>query len=273
MIRQGQEEIYALLPVYLVLDSSASMSGEPFRAALSFVPELLSVMDNYPVIRDKVRLEIITFDESARVAAPLSDKENLIEWYNSNQHMQAEGISTNYTNVFKLLKKQIGRGVEAVTSEKVNDTFYKTYRPAVFFITDGDPNCDNESSIEQAFNELTSENFIDHKGRNIRPNIFVVGVGKATKEKLEKYGAGRYKRSEYTAPNANAVLVKTIRDGVAFTPEKVLKSIIPKLVASIIYSTNNAKNSSDLEDPLGDAENIFGEDGFDFDFDNFGLDS
>ncbi len=32
----SQEGTYALLPLYLVLDSSASMNGEPFRDSLSF---------------------------------------------------------------------------------------------------------------------------------------------------------------------------------------------------------------------------------------------
>ena len=192
MLRDVNEGNYALLPLYLVLDSSASMNGEPFKAALNFVPKLLEAMVENPVVADKVRLEVITFDSTARVAATLSDKSDLDNWYKNNKDMQADGNSTNYTNVFRLIKQEVERGVEAVTSEKINGEFYKTYRPAVFFITDGDPVGDNEVSITQAFNELTSEEFKDSKGRKIRPNIFVVGVGDATKEKLEKYGASRY---------------------------------------------------------------------------------
>lgn len=271
----SQEGTYALLPLYLVLDSSASMNGEPFKAALSFVPKLLEAMQDNPTVADKVRLEVITFDSTARVAATLSDKNDLENWYLSNKDMQAEGSSTNYTNVFKLLKQEVERGVATITSEKINGEFYKTYRPAVFFITDGDPVGDNETAIAQAFNDLTDENFIDSKGRQIRPNIFVVGVGDATKEKLEKYGASRYKRSEYTIHNSEAVLVRTIRDGVDFTPASVLSSVVPKLVSSIISSTNtggsSASHSGDLEDPLGDVEDLFGLDGDDieFDYDDF----
>lgn len=273
MLRDVNEGNYALLPLYLVLDSSASMYGEPFAAALNFVPKLLEAMVENPVVADKVRLEVITFDSIARVAATLSDKSDLENWYENNKDMQADGDSTNYTNVFRLIKQEVERGVEAVTSEKINGEFYKTYRPAVFFITDGDPVGDNEVSITQAFNELTSEEFKDSKGRKIRPNIFVVGVGDATKEKLEKYGASRYKHTEYTVHNSDAVLVRTTRDGVDFTPARVLSNIVPKLVSSIISSTNVGTgmliSKDDLEDPLANVDDLFGTEDLEFDFDDF----
>ena len=56
MLRDVNEGNYALLPLYLVLDSSASMNGEPFKAALNFVPKLLEAMVENPVVADKVRL-------------------------------------------------------------------------------------------------------------------------------------------------------------------------------------------------------------------------
>ena len=58
MLRDVNEGNYALLPLYLVLDSSASMYGEPFAAALNFVPKLLEAMVENPVVADKVRLEV-----------------------------------------------------------------------------------------------------------------------------------------------------------------------------------------------------------------------
>lgn len=270
-----QEGTFALLPLYLVLDSSASMNGEPFKAALSFVPQLLEAMQDNPTVADKVRLGVITFDSTARVAATLSDKNDLENWYLNNKDMQAEGNSTNYTNAFKLIKQEVERGVATITSEKINGEYYKTYRPAVFFVTDGDPVGDNETTITQAFNDLTDENFKDSNGRKIRPNIFVVGVGDATKEKLEKYGASRYKRSEYTIHNSDAVLVRTIRDGVDFTPASVLSNLVPKLVASIISSTNtggsNVNDPDDAWDPVGGIEDLFGIGGDDVElnFDDF----
>lgn len=267
-----QEGNFALLPIYLVLDSSASMNGEPFKAAFAFVPKLLEAMALNPVVGDKVRLEVITFDSNARVVATLSDKEDLKRWYDSNRNLQAEGNSTNYTNVFTLLNQEIKKGVDLLTSEKIEGVFYRVYRPTVFFITDGDPVGDNYATISDAYNQLTSEDFVDSKGRKIRPNIFVVGVGEATREKLEKYGASRYKRSEYTVGNADAVLVRTMRDGVDFTPSSVLENLIPNLISSIISSvntTNTGNNKDDLEDPISQMDDLFGEEldeEFDFDF-------
>ncbi len=56
-------------------------------------------MQENPTVADKVRLAVITFDATAREAATLSDKSDLENWYLNNKDMQAEGSSTNYTNV------------------------------------------------------------------------------------------------------------------------------------------------------------------------------
>ena len=66
MSSQGSK--YALLPLYLVLDTSYSMQeGGKFSAALSFLPKLLSAMTESSSLNDKIRVEVLTFDEDARV--------------------------------------------------------------------------------------------------------------------------------------------------------------------------------------------------------------
>lgn len=270
---------YVLLPVYLVLDTSASMTGEPFKAAFNFIPRLISAMNKSTAVADRVRLGVITFDQTARVVATLSGKKELEDWYKINKNIRTDGVSTIFSKVFELIKTEVAKGVENIRSQKIGGVYYKSFRPAVFFITDGDPVNDSEVAINEAYTELTS--LVDEDGRDIRPNIFMIGVGAATKEKLEKYGASRYKHIEYTVHNANAVLVRTIKDGLEFTPEAVLDSVIPKLISSIISSTNTAgiannSDDPDLQDPLGEADNLFDADddeSFVFDDDDgFGFD-
>ena len=73
--------------------------------------------------------------------------------------------------------------------------------------------------------------------------------------------------------NSDAVLVRTTRDGVDFTPARVLSNIVPKLVSSIISSTNVGTgmliSKDDLEDPLANVDDLFGTEDLEFDFDDF----
>ena len=61
------------LPVYLVLDTSGSMSGEPIEAVKNGVQVLVSTLRQDPYALETVYLSIITFDSSARQLVPLTE--------------------------------------------------------------------------------------------------------------------------------------------------------------------------------------------------------
>jgi len=246
---------YALLPVYLVLDTSYSMQDEDgrFNAALSFLPKLLSAMTDSASLSDKIRVEVITFDEEARVDLALGGLNEVEEWIirNKKNPIVPDGDSTYYGKAFEKLASQIQVGVRQIQAEKVGEDSYKAYRPVVFFITDGEPN-DEQSSRNKAFDKLTNQNF------EYRPNIICVGVGDATHEDLLSYGAGAYNSPTGSYITGNEKLVIVPRDGAL--PSQALGAIVPALVASIVQSFGNAANMGDISgvpDLFGPQDDIF----------------
>lgn len=246
---------YALLPVYLVLDTSYSMQDEDgrFNAALSFLPKLLSTMTASAALSDKIRVEVITFDEEARVDLALGGLNEVEEWIirNRKNPIIPDGDCTCYGKAFEKLASEIQIGVRQIQSEKVGDDSYKAYRPVVFFITDGEPN-DEVSERNKSFEKLTNKNF------EYRPNIICVGVGEAKPEDLLEYGAGAYNSPTGSYITGNEKLVIVPRDGAL--PAQALGAIVPALVASIVQSISKASNMSEtsgVPDIFGPQDDIF----------------
>lgn len=61
------------LPVYLLLDTSGSMHGEPIEAVKNGVQTLLTTLKQDPYALETAYVSVITFDSSARQAVPLTD--------------------------------------------------------------------------------------------------------------------------------------------------------------------------------------------------------
>ncbi|MEQ1531565.1 MAG: VWA domain-containing protein, partial [Methylococcales bacterium] len=61
------------LPVYLLLDTSGSMSGEPIEAAKNGVQVLVSTLRQDPYALETAYLSVITFDSSAKQVCPLTE--------------------------------------------------------------------------------------------------------------------------------------------------------------------------------------------------------
>lgn len=243
----------AYLPVYLVLDASPSMWGAPLKEALSFLPQLLDVMETDAVIEDKLRVEVITFGQTAKVEFPLGNGKELRTWLKSGkpQTILPRERWTWYGAAFGKLKERIEGGVKKLQANK-----YKVYRPAVFFITDGQPK-DNPDVRKPAYEALTSPQF------EYRPNIICVGVGDASLKSLAPYGTGRYKMSSYTPGNKYLALVA--KKNVASA--EALRAIVKTLVSSVVTSLHvgdtvidGADQNQDIPDVIGNNDNLF--DGF-----------
>ena len=61
------------LPVYLLLDTSGSMFGEPIEAVKNGVQMLLSTLRSDPYALETAYLSIITFDSKAEQIVPLTE--------------------------------------------------------------------------------------------------------------------------------------------------------------------------------------------------------
>ena len=119
------------LPVYLLLDTSGSMMGEPIEAVKNGVEILVSSLRQDPYALETAHLSIISFDTNAKQIVPLTE----IAMFNSPQ-LQATG-TTQLGEALALLAEKIEQEVQKTTPEVRGD-----WKPLVFIMTDGVPTDD-----------------------------------------------------------------------------------------------------------------------------------
>lgn len=116
------------LPVYLLLDCSGSMMGEPIEAVRQGVKALLSELRGDPQALETAYLSVITFDSSARQTTPLTELLLFKE-----PQINASG-ATALGGALEVLIDCINNEVRKTTETQKGD-----WRPLVFIITDGSP--------------------------------------------------------------------------------------------------------------------------------------
>ena len=119
------------LPVYLLLDTSGSMTGEPIEAVKNGVETLLSTLRQDPYALETAFVSVITFDSTARQVVPLTDLLNF-----KTPDLVASG-TTALGDALSLAASSIGNEVQKTTAETKGD-----WRPLVFIMTDGSPTDD-----------------------------------------------------------------------------------------------------------------------------------
>lgn len=116
------------LPVYLLLDTSGSMHGEPIAAVDNGVQVLLSTLRLDPYALETAFLSIITFDSSAKQIVPLTELSSF-----QQPSIQASGC-TALGEALSLLASKINSEITKTTPEVKGD-----WKPLVFIMTDGGP--------------------------------------------------------------------------------------------------------------------------------------
>ncbi|TAJ09369.1 VWA domain-containing protein [Marinilabiliaceae bacterium JC017] len=126
------------LPVYLVLDVSASMTGEPIEAVKNGMKTLVAALRQDPYALETANLSVLTFNHEAKQEVPLTELSLFQE-----PVIKASG-QTGLGAVLLLLSERIDREVNKSTAEQKGD-----WRPLVFLMTDGLPTDDWRSGLQQ----------------------------------------------------------------------------------------------------------------------------
>jgi uncharacterized protein YegL len=126
------------LPVYLLLDTSGSMMGEPIEAVRNGVQVMISSLRQNPQAIETAFLSIITFDSIARQIVPLTDLASF-----QIPDIKATG-TTSMGEALQLVSTCIDNEVTKTTSESKGD-----WKPLVFIMTDGIPTDNLQTGIDE----------------------------------------------------------------------------------------------------------------------------
>lgn len=126
------------LPVYLLLDTSGSMYGEPIEAVKNGVQVLVSTLRQDPYALETAYLSIITFDSTAKQATPLTELSAF-----QQPNIDANGC-TALGEALTLLANCVDREVTKTTAEVKGD-----WKPLVFIMTDGEPTDDLNKGLTE----------------------------------------------------------------------------------------------------------------------------
>ena len=132
------------LPVYLVLDVSGSMSGEPIESVKNAVDGLVSALRQDPQSLETVFLSVITFSDDAEQLIPLTE----LPAFQTPSLVQGGG--TFFGKALSLLAQRIQAEVVKSTREQKGD-----WRPMVVFMTDGQAS-DSDNEVQAGLQEFKS---------------------------------------------------------------------------------------------------------------------
>jgi uncharacterized protein YegL len=116
------------LPVYLLLDCSGSMHGDPIEAIKMGLRQLRADLQSDPQALESVWLSVITFESSAKQVVPLTEIGAFQE-----PKLEASG-TTALGDALRLLLSCLDREVRKTTATQKGD-----WKPLIFIMTDGQP--------------------------------------------------------------------------------------------------------------------------------------
>lgn len=126
------------LPVYLVLDTSGSMTGEPIESLKNGVQVLISTLRQDPYALETAYLSVITFSTTAQQLVPLTELSTF-----QMPDLHAAG-TTSLGEALNLLAQRVEVEVARTTADQKGD-----WKPLVFIMTDGEPTDDWQKGLNE----------------------------------------------------------------------------------------------------------------------------
>lgn len=127
------------LPVYLLIDTSGSMKGEPIESVKVGIESMLSALRNDPYALETVSISIITYDKDVNQLIPLTPIDDL----QMPEITTPESGPTHMGAALEMLCDKVDKEVNKGTSKQKGD-----WMPLLFLMTDGKP------SDIQAYNNV-----------------------------------------------------------------------------------------------------------------------
>lgn len=118
------------LPVYLLIDTSGSMKGEPIESVKVGIETMLSTLRNDPYALETVNISIITYDKDVKQILPLTPIDEL-------QLPDITTLDSGPTHMGGALKKMLE--MVDVEVNKGTSTQKGDWMPLLFLMTDGHP--------------------------------------------------------------------------------------------------------------------------------------
>jgi uncharacterized protein YegL len=150
-----------VLPVYVVADESQSMS--PVVGELNVgMATLHDALLREPMAAAKVRFTVLGFSDTVVAHVELADLRE-----ESALPKLSTRATTSYGAAFRALATRIPNDIDTLKAQG-----YACHRPAVFFLTDGQPT--DDGSWEKPYEDL-----VDKEITRAAPNIIACGIGEA----------------------------------------------------------------------------------------------
>lgn len=118
------------LPVYLLIDTSGSMKGEPIESVKVGIESMLATLRQDPYALETVHISIITFDKDVKTILPLTALDEL----QLPEITTPDSGPTHTGMALEKLCEQVEKEVIVGTQEKKGD-----WMPLLFIMTDGHP--------------------------------------------------------------------------------------------------------------------------------------
>ncbi len=118
------------LPVYLLIDTSGSMKGEPIESVKVGIESMIATLRQDPYALETVNISIITYDRDVKILMPLTPLED----FQLPEIITPDSGPTHTGAALEMLCKQVDKEVTLSTPERKGD-----WMPLLFIMTDGRP--------------------------------------------------------------------------------------------------------------------------------------